>query len=207
MTREEYWRARLRGKRLLIFDFDGTVADTSPLHESAFMKVLEPFGIGVDYAAIAGLRTAEAMRACFIAAGQEVTTQELERLVQAKQVAVRGAISSGLKPLPGVDDFLRWAGGQFRLAMVTSGSRATVGLALAAIGYEGLFDPLIAAEDVSNSKPHPEGFLKALSVTDRSALESMVLEDSNAGIEGAIAAGIDYWDVRSEPLDLRHSEL
>ena len=59
----------LQGKRLLIFDFDGTVADTSPLHAAAFAQVLAPLGIAVDYPAIAGLKTLDAMRKCLAAGG------------------------------------------------------------------------------------------------------------------------------------------
>ena len=52
---------RLDGKRLLIFDFDGTLADTSPLHARAFVETLEPLGVPVYYPALAGLKTRDAI--------------------------------------------------------------------------------------------------------------------------------------------------
>ena len=201
MIIEQHWLLQLQGKKLLIFDFDGTVADTSPLHEAAFAKVLEPFGVGVDYSAIAGMRTAEALRRCFQLAGRLFPEQEMDALVAGKQSAVRSAIKDSLQPLPGVEDFLHWASSKFRLAMVTSGSRGTVSIALAALGYEGVFDPLITAEDVKRSKPDPEGFLAALRMCDCSASEALVFEDSDAGVQASQCAGISCWDVRVNPLD------
>ena len=52
------------GKKLMIFDFDGTVANTSPLHAEAFSQILTPLVNGVDYPSIAGLKTWDAIRQC-----------------------------------------------------------------------------------------------------------------------------------------------
>jgi len=100
-----------------------------------------------------------------------------------------------------VDKFLNWARPKYRLAMVTSGSRGTVSLALAVLGYEGIFDPLLTAEDVERSKPDPEGFLEALRICGCSASDAMVFEDSDSGVRASRAAGIACWDVRTMSLD------
>ena len=52
----------LAGRQLIIFDFDGTIANTTPLHTAAFNEVLVPFGLTVDYSRIAGMWTREAVR-------------------------------------------------------------------------------------------------------------------------------------------------
>ena len=52
------------GKKLMIFDFDGTVANTSPLHAEAFSQILTPLVNGVDYPSIAGLKTWDVIRQC-----------------------------------------------------------------------------------------------------------------------------------------------
>lgn len=187
----------LQGKRLLIFDFDGTVADTTPLHTAAFAEVMAPMGIAVDYSCIAGLKTKDAMRQCLNGAGREFDEATLVALVTAKQRSVRQMIGHGLKPLPGVDAFLRWARPRYMLAMVTSGSHGTVTLALEKLGYTGWFDPLICADDVVNAKPDPEGFLAAIKQTGVSANNSLVFEDSAAGLAAATSAKIDCCDVRS----------
>mgnify|MGYP001765078464 CR=1 FL=1 len=186
---------QLRGKQLLIFDFDGTVADTSPLHARAFAEVLSPLGVAVEYERIAGLSTADAMRQCLAVAGLILEEETLARLVADKQSVVRDMIRQGLQPLPGMDDLLRWARPRYRLAMVTSGSRGTVNLSLAALGYEGWFDPLLCAEDVAVAKPSPEGFLQACALAGCEADEALVFEDSSAGLQAAEAAGLQCVDV------------
>ncbi len=191
----------LQGKRLLIFDFDGTVADTSPLHAAAFVQVLAPLGVTVDYPTIAGLKTLDAMRQCLAVAGQRMQHAEVAALVAAKQQLVRQMISGGLKAMPGADEFLQWARPGYRLSMATSGSRATVALALAKLGYEGWFDPIICADDVQRAKPDPEGFLSVLTITGVLAREALVFEDSDAGLAAAASAGIATWDARRGYLD------
>lgn len=187
------------GKRLLIFDFDGTLADTSPLHEAAFNAVLAPWGIKCDYPAIAGRRTRDALAACFAATTTSVTEAELHELTLSKQTKVRKLIQEALQPLPGVDQFLRWARPRYQLALYSSGSRGTVTLAVEKLGYADWFEPMLCAEDVANAKPHPEGFLSALAIASVSADEALVFEDSDAGIEAARRAGLVSLDVRVIP--------
>lgn len=186
----------LDGKQLLIFDFDGTVADTTPLHAEAFRQVLSPLGIAVNYPAIAGLKTLDAMRKCLADAGLVRSDEELQRLVSAKQQSVRHMISRELSALPGVDEFLRWARPRYRLGMATSGSRGTVELALRKLGYVGWFEPLVCADDVLNAKPDPEGFLTVLKMTGTKATDALAFEDSVAGFAAAHAAGLALVDAR-----------
>jgi HAD superfamily hydrolase (TIGR01509 family) len=186
----------LKSRRLLIFDFDGTVADTTSMHAAAFSQVLAPLGIAVDYSCISGLKTMDAMRQCLKGAGSSLDEDALVALVLAKQHSVRQMIGQALMPLPGVDAFLRWARPRYKLAMVTSGSRGTVSLALEKLGYTGWFDPLICAEDVEKAKPEPEGFLMALHLAGVPASDALVYEDSDAGIQAAALAGLFCVDVR-----------
>ena len=185
----------LQGRKLLIFDFDGTIADTTALHAAAFIEVLTPLGVDVDYRSIAGLKTLDAMKKCLDNAHYSLTEPEIFELVQLKQHSVRRMISRELHPLPAVDDFLRWVRSSCRLSMVTSGSRGTVNLSLEQLGYTGWFEPLICADDVHNAKPDPEGFLKVLHHTGISADQALVFEDSEAGFEAARNAGLAYIDV------------
>jgi len=186
----------LRGKRLLIFDFDGTIADTTPLHAAAFSETLAPLGMTVHYPDIAGRKTADALRHCLTGAGREFTEADIMALTAEKQQRVRQMITQSLQPLPGVDEFLRWARPRYRLAMYTSGSRGTVSLALEKLGYTGWFDPLICADDVAFAKPDPEGFLTVLQITGIPASEALVFEDSDVGFLAASVAGLAYFDVR-----------
>ena len=186
----------LQGKRLLIFDFDGTVADTTPLHAAAFSQVMAPLNIVVDYSSIAGLKTLDAMRQCLNGVGRTLDQAAIAALVAVKQQLVRQMIGQALQPLPGVDAFLHWARPRYKLAMVTSGSRGTVSLALEKLGYTGWFDPLICADDVQQAKPDPEGFLAVIKRTGVPAKHALVFEDSDVGLVAAASAGLDSCDVR-----------
>jgi HAD superfamily hydrolase (TIGR01509 family) len=187
----------LKGKSLLIFDFDGTVADTSPLHEAAFSEVLAPFGLDVDYSSIAGLKTLDAIRKCFQSVGRVLDDSLADSLAISKQQSVRQMFGHKLQPMPGVEAFLLWARSRYRLAMVTSGSRGTVNLALEQLGYSDWFDPLICADDVKLTKPNPEGFLAVTQITNVPLHEALIFEDSFAGVTAAKNAGIDCFEVMS----------
>ncbi len=190
---------KLEGKQVLIFDFDGTLADTSPLHESAFKTVLAPMGVPVDYSSMAGLRTADALVQCLAKAGEVVPEAQIKQLASAKQSAVRNLVSELLEPMPGVNEFLNWAKSRFQLAMYSSGSRGTVELAVEKLGYADWFSPMLCSEDVEFAKPHPEGYLKILEIMSVSAGKVLVFEDSDPGIEAARRAGIEAHDVRAAP--------
>ena len=187
----------VKRKKLLIFDFDGTLADTSPLHAKAFEQVLGPFDIVFDYRLIAGMKTPDALRKCFALAGIDNLSSDLiADLTDKKQRIVRHLISLDLKPLPGINDLLGAVTASHQLALVSSGSRLTVGLALAKLHFEDIFNIAILAEDVVFSKPSPEGFLKALELSGAGRSEALSFEDSEVGGEAARKAGIDYCDIK-----------
>ena len=196
MTQESMASCLLKGRRLLIFDFDGTLADTGPLHAKAFQEILGPYGIVVDYSTIAGMKTADAIKNCLLSAGHDLSTVEIGELVTAKQGYVRNLIQEKLLPMPGVDKFLRWAKQRYRLALYSSGSRSTVEISLRKLGYINWFEPMLCAEDVKMAKPSPEGFQKILQITNEKAGSAIVFEDSNAGLQAAASAKIEAVDVR-----------
>ena len=191
-----HWQALLAEKALLLFDFDGTIADTTPLHAAAFTQTLAPLGVSVDYSAIAGMKTRDALEECLKRAGLELDNVARDVLIARKQEIVRTRIESGLLPLPGVVEFLRWAREGHRLGMVTSGSRTTVELSMRVLGFDGWFDPMVTADDATRSKPDPQGYLMALKIAGVPAEHAVVFEDSDAGISAARSAGIVVCDVR-----------
>lgn len=197
----------LGGRRLLIFDFDGTLADTSSLHAAAFAQVLAPLGVRVNYATIAGMKTRDAVRRCLLDADISVPDAEAEALSIAKQSAVRELIRVHLRPLPRVPEFIGWAYGRFQLAIASSGSRQTVHLALSHLGMSCCFDPVVCGEDVIAGKPTAEPFLRVLAQTGIAAKEALVFEDSEAGFAAARAAGIDCIDVSRPEWNWWSSEL
>ena len=195
-----YLEDRLTGKDLLIFDFDGTVASTTPLHNQAFIDTLSPFNMPVDYSSLAGLSTRDAITLSFNLAGRQPPNPHLlSTLIRKKQTRVRELISSYLLPTYHMHEFLQWAKSRFALALVTSGSRETVSLALSKLSYDTLFSTQIFAEDVETCKPDPEGFLLALKAHSCQPHRALVFEDSEAGLLAARNASLDVVDVTQLP--------
>lgn len=181
----------LARKRLLIFDFDGTLVDSSPLHARAYTEAFAPHGLKVDYARIAGLITDAAVDLLAADAGIALDAAERERLIDAKRARGLELIERELAPIEGAPDFVHAAAGRFRLALCTSASRRGVTAGLARVGMTGCFDPLITAEDVARGKPDPEIFLQALEGTHTAPEEALVFEDADSGIAAARAGRID----------------
>jgi HAD superfamily hydrolase (TIGR01509 family) len=166
------------------------------LHAAAFAQTLAPWPVLFDYESIAGMKTRDAINLIVSQAGLELDEAQILQLVTQKQQCVRELIRDQLKPIEGVDKFLQWARNRYRLSLVTSGSIATVSLALQQLGLKDFFEPLICAEDVTFAKPDPEGFLKALQTTSILPEYALVFEDSDAGLAAAQHAGIACVDVR-----------
>jgi sugar-phosphatase len=179
--------ALLARRRLFIFDLDGTLADTSPIHAAAFSTA---FGEAVDYASIAGLTTDAAMRVLLARAGREADDETVAALVAAKRAAARAGLAD-VREVAGAGAFVARAAARHRLALCTSGARATVEGTLARLALPGTFAAVIAAEDVTRAKPAPDGFLAALDRTGTAAADALVFEDSEAGLAAARSAGID----------------
>jgi HAD superfamily hydrolase (TIGR01509 family) len=179
----------LAHRRLFIFDLDGTLADTSPVHAAAFAAALAPRGIDVDYASVAGLTTAAAMERLLAGAGQSASAAELTALVAAKRAAAR-TLMADVQEVAGASAFVNRAAAHHRLALCTSAARSTAEATLEKLGLSGRFDPVITADDVRHGKPSPEGFLAVLAHAGCIASDALVFEDSDAGLAAAAAAGI-----------------
>ncbi|MFL6721067.1 MAG: HAD family hydrolase [Sphingomonas sp.] len=207
---------RLGGKRLLIFDWDGTIADSSGVHSRGFNEAFAVYGVTVDYASIAGLTTAAAVDRIADEAALRLTDQERSALVLDKQNRARRLIETELEPLEGSIEFIRRAGERFTLSLCTSASRRTVDISLRRLGLTDGFHSIFTAEDVQLGKPAPEIFLKALK---RHAVEpeaALVFEDADSGIAAAEAAHLDAlrivaanpqegettWPILSDALDM-----
>lgn len=187
MNAPEHLLAR---RRLFIFDLDGTIADTSPIHAAAFRAALAPRGIDVDYDSVAGLTTSKAMEVLLAKAGQRASTAELDALVTAKRAAARNAMA-GVCEIAGASAFVERAAVHHRLALCTSAARITAHATLKTLGLSGRFDLIVTADDVAQGKPSPEGFLTVLGHGEFAASDALVFEDSAAGLAAAAAAGID----------------
>ena len=181
----------LRRKRLLIFDFDGTIVDSSPLHARAFNEAFAAEGVAVDYSTIAGLTTDAAIDKVAAGAGLQLDAARRSFLIADKRSRALRLIEAELKPIDGSLEFLRRAAALYPMALCTSGSRPTIEVALRQMGLSGTFDPVITAGDVTRGKPDPEGFLKAAAERGISPADALVFEDAASGLAAARAAGME----------------
>jgi HAD superfamily hydrolase (TIGR01509 family) len=188
-----------RGPRAIIFDFDGVIADSEPLHLAAFQQALEPEGIILTteayYADYLGYDDYDAIVAALREAGRPPTEESVQALMAAKAEHFLALVREGVRILPGVPVFVREAATRVPLAVASGALRREIELILAYAGLRKAFDAIVSAEDVSEGKPAPESFLLALErlqerVPNLTPGDCLVIEDSRAGIEAARRAGM-----------------
>ena len=182
--------------RALIFDFDGVIADTEPLHYRAFQEVLEPLGVGYSWKEYKdlylGFDDREALRYRYERVRKPLTDSDLTALAARKAEAFLRLVSRGVvKPYPGVVDLVR-AQAAIRPVAVCSGAiRSDILPILDAIGLRDVFKVIVTAEDVLTSKPDPAGYRLAVArLGDLQPRECVAIEDTPAGITAAKAAGL-----------------
>jgi beta-phosphoglucomutase len=188
--------------RAIIFDLDGTLADTEQLHFEAFNAVLRPYGIEIPRADYFSRLIGYNDRDCFTLLLREHEKPVREALVGeliAQKTRVYQAIVAERQVLfPGAAEFVRCCANRFPLALVTGTLRAEAEMILRKAEIRGLFADILAAEDVELGKPEPDGFNMALGRLGYIlrphppllAAECLAIEDTTAGIEAARRAGM-----------------
>lgn len=195
--------------RTVIFDMDGVIIDTEPLHHQAFFTQFAELGITVSdalYASFLGSST----RNVFQRLKQEFSLpQEVEELLRRKRELFNEAFDTdaGLDLLPGVRTIiedLRQHG--IQLVLASSASKATIARVFNRFGLGPYFSHLVSGEDFAQSKPNPEIFLHAATLAETPVTECIVIEDSANGVAAAKTAGIyciGYASPHSAGQDLR----
>ncbi|MBI2082951.1 MAG: HAD family phosphatase [Deltaproteobacteria bacterium] len=189
--------------RALLFDFDGVLADTEPLHFGAFHDLLKEEGILLTkeeyYSEFLGLDDRGCFRAVYQKAGQPLSAPKLKELIQRKNRKILQKIESGSLLLPQVRELLTALGGRYYLAIVSGALRSEIVAILSKEKLGSFFQVIVSAEEVNHGKPDPEGFLTALKLLNRDYIpesemllpeECLVIEDSPWGIEAAKKAGM-----------------
>jgi len=180
-------------KTALIFDLDGTLVDTSPMHASAFADVFTKLGItDFDYDEFAGRRTDDVIRTVLTRNGIVPQPELVKTLARRKQKSVIALIECKPGLLPGAKNFLlRMEGAGKRLALATSASRAGATASMRANGIEELFEIVITGDDAKNAKPAPDIYEMTIRSLGCNASSCLVFEDSEAGYAAARSAGLD----------------
>ncbi len=176
----------------MLFDWDGVIIDASRQHEISWERLAAEVGKSLppDHF-VQGFGKKNEWIIPHLLQWTDATA-EIRRLSLRKEALYREVVSeSGLEALPGVHEFinrLREAG--VPTCVGSSTHRLNIDTILGSMGFEGLFDAIVTAEDVSAGKPHPEVFLKAAGKINRAPSQCIVFEDAFAGIEAARAGEI-----------------
>ena len=200
--------------RCVLWDLDGTLADSSQFHLRSWRAALSPIGIEITEAQF--LETF-GRRNEFIVPfwlGARATPRLVQELADAKEALYRAFVDiEGLTPLPGASAWVhRLHDAGWKQAIGSSAPRRNVDVMVDAIGLASFFETTVAAEDVANGKPAPDVFLAAARALGVPPERCVVVEDAAAGIEAARRAGIacigvgdngtDAADLRVRSLDL-----
>lgn len=180
----------------LIFDCDGTLADTMPAHYRSWQEILGPLGIVFpedEFYAMGGTPTAELARRFVQAAGLAIDYRDLARDKEQAFVRRMGEVVTIEK----VVAVARAARGVRPMAVASGGRRALVEMTLRHVGILDWFPVVVAAEDTSRHKPEPDVFLEAARRLAVEASVCTVYEDTDLGIEAARRAGMRWVDVRA----------
>ena len=186
----------------VIFDCDGILVDTEPLHYRAFQKVLVPLGLGHDFAGylehFVGFDDRDAFIHAFKEGGLQLSASALKGLMAAKASALRELIQQGVPGFPGVVELIKELSDKGIPMAVASGAlRHEVDAFIASMGLNGAFCAIVAADEVKKSKPDPETYLLAIERLKRlhgspplDPVNCIAIEDTPAGICSARSAGL-----------------
>ena len=183
--------ARMTPVRALVFDFNGTLSDDEPImcaiYEELFAREGRPMAPAEYYEQLAG-RTEEAI----IGGWLGVDGAALDALIAERIERYTAAAADGATVPEAVRAAVRYAAARVPVALVSGAFRAEIEPVLAAAGLAPFFSAVVTADDVTDGKPHPAGYLRALELLDADLrpVEVVAFEDTEAGIASAKRAGL-----------------
>jgi HAD superfamily hydrolase (TIGR01509 family) len=177
--------------RAVIFDFNGTLSHDEPILCEIFCDLFGEYGMPLSaqeyFDELAGLSDPEIVRTWL---GRDHPS--VDEVIQRRIAQYRERVADGTSVPEPVRQAVRYAAARVQVGIVSGAARAEIEPVLRAAGLAGLVGPIVAAEDVAEGKPHPAGYLRALTLLESGvgAPDALVFEDTEAGIASAKAAGI-----------------
>jgi beta-phosphoglucomutase len=175
----------------IIFDMDGVIIDSEPLHVQAEHTVCKQYGIDAPWQAWEMFigNTEYAMFEYIIQNFTDGTLSVYE-LIREKQLVFSKLISEKLRLIPGSLEFIRWARAQCRKLALTTSSECKIQQKIFTMySLHSYFDVIITGDKIQHGKPHPEPYLKTVEALNLAAHMCVVIEDSLHGIIAAKEAG------------------
>ena len=189
--------------KAFLFDCDGTIVDSMPLHFLAWQRALVQYGCTTFTEKIfydmGGMPVADVVVELNRRDGLHIPVEEF---VHRKEDFYYELIHQ-LQPVPEVLEIIHASHGKVPFAVVSGSTRESVVKSLEALGILDLFDTLVCAGDYKRGKPDPEPFLLAAERLGIPPGECLVFEDAEVGIQSATAAGMASVRVAQERLKTR----
>jgi beta-phosphoglucomutase len=186
--------------KAIIFDCDGVIADTEPLHLATFKEVLKDEGISLRDEEYFNEYLALDDRGCFTKAfsnqGRTLSKEKLLELINRKVQFFEPLMQSNIVLFPGIVSFIERVSAKYPIAIASGARRREIEYILNKERLQVFFQIIVSTEDVANSKPHPESFLRAWRLLKETSVEPieqkdcLVIEDSIHGVQAAHAAGM-----------------
>ena len=177
----------------VIFDMDGVIVDTEPVHHYAYNQLFKQLNITVSpemYASFTGNSTKNIFEKLKLQFNLEA---DVTNLVEAKRNLFNDAFDSkeDLYLLDGVENLIKdLHSNGMQLVLASSSATVTINRIFNRFGLHKYFSHIVSGEDFPKSKPHPAIFLKAAELAQTPVENCIVIEDSTNGIQAAKSAGI-----------------
>jgi HAD superfamily hydrolase (TIGR01509 family) len=182
----------------LIFDMDGVLVDTEPLHVRAWTSTLQGFDPAAVYEERGRLVGMSSPAIAVELIRQFKLDTTAEELLVLKRSAYRGLLRDGIEPFGGLrEELARWH--HVSRALATSSTRSETRYMLDLIDLAEAFCPVVTSDDVAAAKPAPDTYLLAARLLGLPPAACVVIEDSPNGMTAALRAGTSVLAVSSEP--------
>lgn len=173
----------------LIFDLDGTIADTMPVHFLAYKNILADYGINFTpglFATLAGIPAVATIQKLNEMFGTNMNPVEIGMHKEREYEK----IMHKMKPVSPVVDVVKAYYGKLPMSVGTGGYKRLAWKTLEILGLKDYFEILVSGEDIKHPKPHPETFLKCAELMGVAPEKCHVFEDGELGMQAASAAGM-----------------
>ncbi len=191
--------------KALIFDLDGTLADTMPLHLESWQEVGRQFGVPITDHMInelAGTPTIEVMKLLNERYGWSADPIEVYKAKNESYARLK-KIAGQTKPISDVLKVAELYKELMPVAIGTGSTRVDAEEAIADLGIENWFEALITADEVTLGKPHPETYLKCAKALNIAPEDCLVYEDGPMGIVSALNAKMTAINIVTGEIHLR----
>ena len=179
----------------LIFDCDGTLVDTMPIHFKAWSSTTKVHGLVFPedrFYALGGVSPFEVLRILSSEQGVEVDPEAVTREKESRYMELIAEADE----IPQVMQIVRENHGKIPMAVASGGTPETVEGILDHCGIRHYFDAIVTSEDVEKPKPAPDTFLEAARRINVAPEKCRAYEDADMGMKAILAAGMDAVDVR-----------